>query len=658
MTNPAAPVTDPPAAVACPPGEHQMPDGTCMPDAEMMPTDATAAGTPWHGPIAVEGVWSGDGRQWAPDSIEWADLPLTLKWQEEEMPRHDGAVVAGRVDGIIRVDGGMIYGWGVFDDKGDDGAEALRLVQAQMLRGLSLKADDVDPEDVELIWTIAEEGDEASDSDAPLTESSDEDFHLAGKHDQKAHGGKGAPPSKSSRRAWTQEPGYKPTTKPPRQTYRWGSDSPETFAEGDMMDPALLPEHPMPEPRKIYHHGRIRSVTLVAEAAFPDCVIQLGPPPPEILTAAAVGEHSTATSDATWNGPANEKRLPSPLPESKARAAYAWIDDGAVQDGQVTKEACRFLHHEINADGNVGPANLTACSTAIAILNGGRGGTKVDASGKRGIWDHVAAHLRDAGREPPPLTVSTGPTTVTAAGYSITIPDVWPDAWFERPERRPPFGAVHITDQGRLYGYLAPDKVAHRAFRASGRTVTAPRNIDYSEFQNKPALVAGVDGQVYRINAGNITMGCGHPSPHDPRRADPAWAQQHYDNTCSIVARVRVGEDEHGTWVAGALLHGIDTDTVERMMACALSGDWQAGRLNAALLVPVEGFPTPVQGHVRVRDGAVVASLTPLQFASATEMSAGPDLRPVLERLARSVGRDTASRFADLQRRREGVTRQ
>lgn len=578
----------------CPPGQHEMPDGTCMDDEQMMPTDempVMAGGTPWHGPLVVEGQWSGDGRQWAPGALEWADLPLPVKWQPAEQPGHDGSVIVGRIDGIARLDGGQVHGWGVLDDQGEHGMEALRLIEAQMLRGMSISADDVDGEDVELVWPAGAADQMPHDDEMPMM-------------------------------ALTEVP----------------------EAPGEQ-EPAELPTSPPPMPKEIYHHGRIRSVTLVAEPAFADCVIMLGEPPAEVMTAAAIGSHSTATSTGAWDGPANEKRLPSPMSEATARAAYAWLDEGAIQDGQTTKAAARFLHHEISPDGTPGPANLTACSTGIGVLNGGRGGTIIPPDGKKGVWDHLAEHLRDGDREPPPLEAATGPTSVTAAGYTITIPDVWPESWFDRPAEPPPFGALHVTAQGRVYGYLGPDRVAHRAFRASGRRVTIPRGTDYSEFLNKPCLVADAQGQTYRINAGNITMGCSHPSPDDPRRSDPRWAIQQYDNTCSIVARVRVGEDDHGVWVAGALLHGIEPDAVERMMACALSGDWQNGQLNAALLVPVEGFPTPVQGTMRVREGAVVASMTPLRFAPDTPSA---DLRPVLERLARTIGRDTTSRMSEL----------
>jgi hypothetical protein len=227
---------------------------------------------------------------------------------------------------------------------------------------------------------------------------------------------------------------------------------------------------------------------------------------------------------------------------------------------------------------------------------------------------------------------------VVAAAYTITIPDIWPESWFEEPTEMPPFGALHITPQGRVFGLLGPSRVDHRAFRAAGQRVEIPRGIDYSEFQNKPALVAGADGHVYRINAGNITFDCGHASPFDSRREDPTWAASHYDNTCSIAARIRVGENSQGTWVAGALMHGMTPDAVERMMASALSGDWQGGKLNAALLVPVEGFPTRVAASVRVRDDAIVASCVPMQF-DAPEVPEPIDYGFVFDLIASANGR-------------------
>jgi signal peptide peptidase SppA len=117
--------------------------------------------------------------------------------------------------------------------------------------------------------------------------------------------------------------------------------------------------------------------------------------------AGPVAPHGTATSDGAWDGAANEARLPTPVPVATARAAYAWIDDAAVNNGEVPKSGARFLHHEVGGDGRPGPANITACRTGIGVLNGGRGGTTIPADDKRGVYDHLARHLRDANLTPP-----------------------------------------------------------------------------------------------------------------------------------------------------------------------------------------------------------------------------------------------------------------
>lgn len=123
------------------------------------------------------------------------------------------------------------------------------------------------------------------------------------------------------------------------------------------------------------------------------------------LVAGPVAPHKTETSDKPWDGPANEARLPSPMPVATARAGYAWMDAAEVQDGQVRKEHLAFIHHEVDANGNPGPANLSACSNGIGVCNGGRGsgpGTRWWGD-RAGIHAHMAGHMRDAGREPAPL---------------------------------------------------------------------------------------------------------------------------------------------------------------------------------------------------------------------------------------------------------------
>ncbi len=404
----------------------------------------------------------------------------------------------------------------------------------------------------------------------------------------------------------------------------------------------------------IFNAYRVAEITAVSIPAQADAAVEPTPALLEALTqmgaltAAAVSSHKSATSDTPWDAAAAEKALPSPLPLDTARAEYAWIDDTAVQDGQVPKSAAKFPHHDVGGDGVPGAANLAACSAAIAAIHGGRGGATIPDTDRKGVYDHVAAHLRAGGQTPPPFQSSP----IVAAGYTITIPDVAPPWWFDRPTDVTAHGALTVTDEGRIYGYLAPSGVAHRAFR--DRRVTVPMGrVDYDRWMGGEALVAGG-----RVVAGPITMECGHLPPSASSDADVRM--QHYDNACSVVAKARIGEDSHGVWIAGALEPGVTADQVSRMLACRLSGDWAPHperpgwqEFVAALLVPVPGFPmartTP---SVRVSGGVMVASAVPVRLVHAdTDVLPTADLSSALERIARSIGRDRGSRMAELHSR-------
>lgn len=118
---------------------------------------------------------------------------------------------------------------------------------------------------------------------------------------------------------------------------------------------------------------------------------------------AAIGAHDTPVSTGSWDGPANEARLRGDESAGYYRRAFAWVNP----DGDpTTKAAYSFIHHEVSGGGEIGSANATAASTGIAVLNGARtpaGAARPWAGDLQGIWNHLAAHLRDADREPPPL---------------------------------------------------------------------------------------------------------------------------------------------------------------------------------------------------------------------------------------------------------------
>lgn len=114
----------------------------------------------------------------------------------------------------------------------------------------------------------------------------------------------------------------------------------------------------------------------------------------------AIPSHHTATSDKGWDGPRAKKNLRQGEAASYYRSAFAFAKPGG---DPKTKAGYTFIHHEVSSGGDVGAANIKACQTSIGVLNGGRGGTVLKGSDRRGVYNHVAAHLRDAKLEPKPL---------------------------------------------------------------------------------------------------------------------------------------------------------------------------------------------------------------------------------------------------------------
>ena len=136
-----------------------------------------------------------------------------------------------------------------------------------------------------------------------------------------------------------------------------------------------------------------------------------------------IAAKSTPTSDAAWDGPQAKANLDNDKPET-FRQAFAWFDGAAPDpdgDGYPDRKGdYKGIHHEVSSDGEVGAANLTACSQVIAELNGGRGGFDIPAGDRQGVWNHVARHLRDAGREPPPLkSIEQIESEAAASGLSF-----------------------------------------------------------------------------------------------------------------------------------------------------------------------------------------------------------------------------------------------
>ena len=109
--------------------------------------------------------------------------------------------------------------------------------------------------------------------------------------------------------------------------------------------------------------------------------------------------HSTDVSTKAWAGSRMEAKL-GDAPAKVLRQAYAWVDPDGNPD---VKASYKFIHHEVGAGGAVGPANVRACTSGIGVLNGARGGADIPGAHRKGIHNHLARHLRDAGEDPAAL---------------------------------------------------------------------------------------------------------------------------------------------------------------------------------------------------------------------------------------------------------------
>lgn len=100
---------------------------------------ATATGTRWRSVLVLEGVETDDGRLIDPGALDWRDLPLSLMAMDTTSAGgHEGARLAGRIDSIARnAMTGEVIGEGVFDS-GEFGSEIRRMVEEEMLTGVSV----------------------------------------------------------------------------------------------------------------------------------------------------------------------------------------------------------------------------------------------------------------------------------------------------------------------------------------------------------------------------------------------------------------------------------------------------------------------------------------------------------------------------------------
>jgi len=408
-------------------------------------------------------------------------------------------------------------------------------------------------------------------------------------------------------------------------------------SDGEQSDEEMLMAMFAAPELTIFHAGRIRAATLVEIPAFVEAAISLGEAGQPAIVADS--SHFAELSERPWNGAAHEARLTDRMDVRTARTAFAHVGAMVGRSGVST----RFLHHEISVEGQIGHANLAACTAGIGALNNGRA-TALTASEQNAAYEHMSQHLRAVGLTPPPFT---GGRVILASSFDELVKP--PAEWFADPKLSE-LTPLTVTDDGRVFGHGAAWGSCHTAF--GDACVTPPSEGDHVYYRLGEVVTA--DGG--RVSVGHITLGTGHAPVHG---MSASRAAEHYDNTGTVVAVVASGEDDHGIWVAGAVRPGTPESRVAELRAASLSGDWRriGGKLRlvAFLAVNRPGFPVPRTATFvsnRNQLSLVAAGIVTQDSRRLTRTSTSVDA--ALARIAKGIGRDPESRMAELRNRVKG----
>jgi hypothetical protein len=342
----------------------------------------------------------------------------------------------------------------------------------------------------------------------------------------------------------------------------------------------FAPDPDNPRRQVITHAAEIAAVTLVPIPAFGDCYVELADEDvtPEPIAVEELPEGLMASAVPAWRSAEVGDAVAAAAPPSAKQRGKA------EEDGDTYPGTDRF------------PIDTRERAKSAVQLHGSSDipAEKVKAWLKRRLkakgWEDLIPDDWQDG-------AAANKESVTASADTAALP---PIEWFRDPGLDRPTIPPVVTDDGRVFGHVAAWESRHIGY--PGGAMDPPRSrTDYAYFHTGAVRVTGDDGAVTTIPAGHIALDTGHAG----LAADYRAATAHYDNTGSLVADVCAGEDEHGIWIAGSLVPGVDDLKLHKLRSCGLSGDWRrigSGlELVAAISVPTPGFPVP---RARVACGA------------------------------------------------------
>ena len=115
-------------------------------EVDEFPTSGVYEPVPLYGVLAPEGKPTGDRRGFMPNSLEWLEPPLALRWQEKDMPGHDGSVSVASMDRIWRDEATGLIKWEGMSGVSDAADRHIALIAEKIHRGVSVDLDDAQVE--------------------------------------------------------------------------------------------------------------------------------------------------------------------------------------------------------------------------------------------------------------------------------------------------------------------------------------------------------------------------------------------------------------------------------------------------------------------------------------------------------------------------------
>lgn len=546
------------------------------PGDEMPDLDAPSASMGWRGPLAPIDVKTGDRRQFAQQALATRKLPLPFRWQEEQKPGHDGAVVVGALTGYSVADDGTIMGEGYFLDpaKIPQAERAMYLVQ----HGLIGPSVDLEP-DMDVSFT-----DDTGTTFDPQTCSMD-----------------GSCPAK-------------PTAVITAATVAGATLVPITaFAEARA--PELFPR-------------TVRDDMMAMGSMRPTC----GCNQTASVRANGWDDLPFAGREAAWDKNAAVGRLvdwatgdSDTIDLDKYGQAFLWRDD--VNQEQLTQGSFKLPIADI-VDGE-----LTIVPRAVFAVAARLNQTDIPASAKQDVRDvlddlygQMSDEFGDDTLEPPwdannsdssssnemSLQDEDGCGCAEKWARALTPPagsqvassvfagmDPYPADAFRM--KATAFTDMTIEERpgenfARIYGHIGAWSSCNRGHR--GVCVPPPRSRSgYKEFHlGKIRTTEGI------MPAGKIVMGEGHADVNGTPRVVRAF----YDATSKEVAYGRMIDDEFGPFFSGVLAPGVTAQQATQLLMSPPSGHWTNYELMAVLAVNVPGHAVPVTPRAHMIGGEMV----------------------------------------------------